>query len=130
MSVSTNAKRNKLMHLEDTVVMYQIYNAETLENLVKTVHALHHRQSLYENLFADQTSAAYEAYSQIHGACHIQHYAVKSMLYLHTIKYKYIEIHNEFILQLHIYAKAVRGLAKGYLFISLVTLLKLQRDYL
>ena len=114
------------MHLENTLVTYGIYNAETLDRLVKTVHTLHSRQSLYENLFAGQTSAAYEAYLQMHGACGIQHYVVNLMLYLHTIKDKYIKIYNEFILQLHIYAKAVRILAKGYLPISLVTLLKLQ----
>ena len=37
-------------------------------------------------LFAGQTSAGYEAFSQMHGACGIQHYAVNSMLYLCTIK--------------------------------------------
>ena len=47
------------------------------------------------------------------------------MLYLRTIKDKYIEIYNEFISQLHIYAKAVRILAKGYLQILLITSLKL-----
>ena len=48
------------------------------------------------------------------------------MLYLRTIKDKYIEIYNEFISQLHIYAKAVRIVAKGYLPISLIRPLKLQ----
>ena len=42
------------------------------------------------------------------------------------IKDKYIEIYNEFNSQLQIYAKAVRILAKGYLPILLITLLKLQ----
>ena len=106
--------------------MYGIYNAETLENLVKTVHALHSRQTLYEGLFAGQTSAAYKAYLQMHGTCGIQHYAVNAMLYLQMIKDKYIKIYNEFILELQVYAKAVRILAKGYLPISLVTPLKLQ----
>ena len=109
------------MHLENMMVMYGIYNAETLEYLVKTVHTLHSRQTLYENLFPDRTSAAYESYSQMHGLCGIQHYAVNLMLYVRTIKYKYKEIYNEFISQLHIYAKAVRILAKGYLPISLIT---------
>ena len=85
MSISTDAQRNKLMYLENTLVMYGIYNAESLEKLVKMVHTLHSRQSLYESLFAGQTSAAYEAYSQMHGAHRIQHYAVNSMLYLCTI---------------------------------------------
>ena len=82
MSISTDAQRNKLTHLENTLVMYRIHNAETLENLVKTVHALHSRQTLYEGLFAGQTSAAYEAYMQMHGTCRIQYYAVNAMLYL------------------------------------------------
>ena len=56
-----------------------------------------------------------------------QHYAISSLLYLCTIKHKYIAIYNEFISQLQIYAKAVRILAKGYLPISLVTPLKLQQ---
>ena len=126
MSVSMNTHRNKLMHLENTLIMYRIYKAETLEKLVKTVHTIHNWQSLHESLFAGQTSAAYEAYSQMHGAHGIQHYAVNSMLYLHTIKDKYIEIYNEFIFLLCIYAKAVRVLAKGYLPVPLVMPLKLK----
>ena len=48
------------------------------------------------------------------------------MLYLRTIKDKYIEIYNEFITLLYIYVKVVRIFAKGYLPILLITLLKLQ----
>ena len=108
MSISMDVQRNKLMHLENTLVMYGIYNAKTLENLVKTVNALHSRQMLYEGLFTRQTSALYEAYLQMHGTCGIQHYAVNSILYLQTMKDKYIDIYNELILQLQIYASAVR----------------------
>ena len=82
MSISTAVQRNKLMDLENTLAMYRIYNAETLENLVNTVHTLHSRQTLYKGVFAGQTSAAYEAYLQMHGAHGIQHYTVNSMLYL------------------------------------------------
>ena len=56
----------------------------------------------------------------------MQHYAINSMLYLRTIKEKYIEVYNSFISQLHIYIKAVSILAKGYLPISLINPLKLQ----
>ena len=115
--------RNKLMHLENTLF---IFNAETLEKLVKTVHALHDHQSRYKSLFASQATVAYESYSQMHGVHGIQHYAVNSMLYLCTIKEKYIEIYNEFISQLCIYAKAIRILAKGYLPLSLITPLRLR----
>ena len=49
------------------------------------------------------------------------------MLYLRTIKDKYIEMYSEFISQLYNYAKAIRILVKGYLPISLITTLKLQK---
>ena len=101
MSSKTDTQRNKLMHLEDILVMYGVYNAETLDELIKTVHTLHSRQSLYESLFTGQVTKAYGYYSQMHGDCGIQHYAFNSMLYLRTIKDKYIEMYNEFISQLH-----------------------------
>ena len=37
-STKTDIQRNKLMHLEDALVMYRVYSAETLEKLIKTVH--------------------------------------------------------------------------------------------
>ena len=100
MSILMDVQRNKLMHLENTLAMYRIYNAETLQKLVKTVQVIHSRQSLIESLFAGQSVAAYKAYSQMHGACSIQHYAINYMLFLSMIKDKYIEIYNEFISQL------------------------------
>ena len=99
---------------------------ETLEKLVKTAHALHSQQSLVENLFAGQMVQAYKLYSQMQNAHGLQHYAMNALLYLYTIKEKYIEVYNEFITQLWIYAKAVRIFAKGYLPISLITPFRLQ----
>ena len=54
MSSKVDIQRNKLMHLEATLVIYGVYNAETLEKLIKTVHTLHNRQSMYESLFTGQ----------------------------------------------------------------------------
>ena len=36
MSITTEAQRNKLMHLENSLIMYGVYNAEILEKLVET----------------------------------------------------------------------------------------------
>ena len=38
MSYKTNIQHNKLMKLDATRLMCGIYNAETLEKLIKTVH--------------------------------------------------------------------------------------------
>ena len=119
-SISTEAQRNKLMHLENSLIMYRVYNVETLEKLVKTAHILDSQQSLVENLFAGQKVAAYVIYSKMQNAQGVQHYVMNVLLYLHTIKEKYIAVYNEFITQLHIYTKAIRILAKGYLPISLI----------
>ena len=62
MSSKVDIQRNKLIHLENTLVMYGVYNAETLEKLIKTVHVLHSRQSMYEKLFAGQITQAYKHY--------------------------------------------------------------------
>ena len=86
MSSKVNIQRNKLIHLENTLVMYGVYNVETLEKLIKSVHTLHSRQSLYEKLFAGNITKAFKYYSQMHGDHGIQHFAINSMLYLRMIK--------------------------------------------
>ena len=121
MPIKTDIQRNKLMHLENTLVMYRVYNVEALERLVKTVHMLHSRQTMYESLFAGKTSRAYEYYLQMHSKQGIQHYVINSVLYLKMIKDKYIEIYHEFLSQLCRNTKAVRILAKGYILILLIT---------
>ena len=32
---------NKIFYLENSMVMYGVYNSDTLEDLIKTVHKLH-----------------------------------------------------------------------------------------
>ena len=45
---------NKLMQLENSMLMYSVYNAETLEELINTVHQIHNTTSSHERLFAGQ----------------------------------------------------------------------------
>ena len=106
--------------------MYGVNNMEMLERLIKTVHVLHSRQTLYENLFAGRRLWHMNIIHKYMENAGIHHYAINSILYLRIIKEKYIEIYNELISQLHIYAKVIRILAKGYLPISLITPLKLK----
>ena len=60
MPSKADTQRNKLMHLENTLVMYRVYSAETLEKLMKTVHMLQSRQSMNESLFAGKITEAYK----------------------------------------------------------------------
>ena len=50
---------NKLMHLENSMVMCGVYNVETLENLINTVHNMHYSTTDIEKLFAEELNAAY-----------------------------------------------------------------------
>ena len=45
---------NKIFHLEDSMVMYGIYNSDTLEDLINAVHRLHNQSTWNETLFAGQ----------------------------------------------------------------------------
>ena len=92
MSSKVDIQRHKLIHSENTLVRYGVYNAETLEKLIKTVHALHSKQSMYEKIFAGWVTKVYEYYSQMHGDCDIQHYVINSMLYLRVMKDIYIKM--------------------------------------
>ena len=100
MSITMDTKRNKLMHLENSLIMYRVYNVETLSKLVKTAQVMHSCQMLVEQLFTGQQVKAYKIYSKMQDACRVQHYVTNSLLYLQTIKAKYIAVYNEFITQL------------------------------
>ena len=54
MDSKTTIQCNKLIQLENSMFMYGIYNAETLEKLINTVHQIHNTTSSHERLFAGQ----------------------------------------------------------------------------
>ena len=45
MEKKTDLQHNKIHHLEDTMIMYGIYNSDTLTELIKTVHKMHNTTS-------------------------------------------------------------------------------------
>ena len=107
---------NKLMKLDNS-----IYNAETLEKLIKTVHEIHNATSSHEKLFAGEHdhSLLRILYTDALG---IQHYATNSLLFLRVIQDKYIALYRE----LCTYISTIEVLAKGYLPNTLITPKKLQ----
>ena len=56
----------------------------------------------------------------------VNHCAINTLLYLRMLKGKYVKMYEEFIIQLHMYAKVIQILSKGYLPISLIPPSKLQ----
>ena len=45
------------MQLENSMLMYGVYNAVMLEKLINTVHHIHNMTSSHERLFAGQQSS-------------------------------------------------------------------------
>ena len=117
--------QHKLIQLENSVLMYGIYNAEILEKLINTVQNIHNTTSSHETLYAGQQSSLTlrSLYANTLG---LQHYSINSSFYLRTVQAKYIALYGELITPLHIYVTSIRILAKGYLPISLISPSKLR----
>ena len=125
MDSKTTIQCNKLMPLEDSIVMYGIYNAETLEQLINTVHHTHSPTPSNEKTVC-RTARHSNTTILTHKCTRHTHYSINSMLYLRTVQDEHVLLYKEFIMQLHIYATAIRILSKGYLPVSLITPSKLK----
>ena len=122
----TDIQCNKLMKLDNTMLMYGIYNVETLEKLINTVQEIHNITSSHEKLIAGEHNPTIFRLLYM-DALGIQQYAFNSLLFLRVIQDKYISLYRELITKLQSYVSATRGLIKGYLPIPLITPSKLQR---
>ena len=62
MERKTDIQCNKIHHLEDTMIMYGIYNSDTLAQLIETVHRMHITTSWRERTFAGKLHQWFELY--------------------------------------------------------------------
>ena len=108
---------NKIFHLEDSMVLHGIYNSDTLETLIDTVHRLHNQSAWNKKLFLVEISNWYHWYLSERG---VNCYAINSMLFLTTARGRYVKKYERFINQLQMHAQVTRVLSKGYLYISLL----------
>ena len=60
------------------MVMYSIYNSDTLVNLINTVHKMHNQTTRNENLFSGKLHQWYNWYSTRDG---INQYAINSIIF-------------------------------------------------
>ena len=105
--------------------MYGIYNAETLEKLIETVHEIHNTTLSRERLFGGKHNLTTFRVLYAH-SFGLQHFSINSLLYLRIIQDKYIALYRELIFQLHTYVLAIRVLVKGYLPNNLIKPAKLE----
>ena len=124
MNNEVNFQCNKLLKLDNIMLMYRIYNAETLEKLINTVQEIHNVTSSHEKLFAGEHNPTIFRLLYMN-ALGIQQYAFNS-LFLRVVQDKYISLYKELITQLKSYVSAIRILTKSYLPATLITPSKLQ----
>ena len=72
-------QHNKIFHLEDSMAIYGVYNSDTLEDLIDTVHKLHNKTTWNEKLFAGQIDNWHRYYLSSTG---LHHYVINLLLFL------------------------------------------------
>ena len=70
------------------MVMYGIYNSDTLEKLISTVHKMHNKTAWNEKLFVGKLNNWYQWYLTKKG---VEHYAIISLFYITTMKENMLE---------------------------------------
>ena len=119
-----NIQRNRIHHLEDSMIMYGVYNSYTLKDLIDTVHRMQNFTTWNEKTFTGKLHDWMELYSRDEG---VRNYAINSILFLTTVREKYVRMYERFIEELKLYSRAIRIILKGYLPISLLPLYKLEK---
>ena len=106
------------------MIMYGKYNLDTPMDLIKTVHQMQNVTTWKEKIFVSEMNKWLKnKLAHIHNEFD---YSMDTMLFLPTIKEKYVRMYKKFIAKLRSYSKAIRILSKGYLPINLITPSKLE----
>ena len=103
----TDVKHNRIHHLEDTMIMCGVYNSDTLTDLIDTVHRMQNFTTWNKKTFTGKLHDWMEIYVQDEGMCN---YSIKSVLFLTTIREKYMKMYERFIEEVKLYSKAIRVL--------------------
>ena len=106
------------------MIMYGVYNSDTLKDLIDAVHRMQNFTTWNEKTFAGRLHDWMELYLQDEG---IHNYAINSILFLTTVREKYVRMYERFLEELKLYSRAIRILSKGYLPISLLPPSKLEK---
>ena len=62
MERKTGLQCNKIHHLEDTIIMYGVYNSDTFTELIDTVHRMNNTTTWKEITFAGRLNQWFELY--------------------------------------------------------------------
>ena len=95
------------------MIMYGKYNSDTLANLINTVYRMHNLTSQKEKLCVGKVNEWLK--QQLTHFNNGHSYSSNTLLFLRTIKEKYVRIYERFINELKSCSQAMCILSKGYL---------------
>ena len=124
MDKKINMQHNRIHHLEDTMIMYGVYNSDTLTDLIDTVHRMQNFTAWNKKTFAEKLHDWLELYTEDE---YVHNYAINSILFLMTVREKYVKMYERFLEELKLYSRAIRVLSEGYQPISLLPPSKLEK---
>ena len=94
MEKKTNIQCNRMHHLEDTMIMYGVYNSDTLTDLIDTVHRMQNFTTWNEKTFTGKLHDWMELYAQDKGICN---YAINFVLFLTPVREKYVKMYENLL---------------------------------
>ena len=80
------------------MIMYGVYNSDTLIDLIDTVHRMQKFTTWNEKTFAGKLHDWIEFYSHDEG---VHNYVINSVLFLTTVREKYVKMYERFIEELN-----------------------------
>ena len=90
MEKKSDLQHNKIHHLEDTMIMYGLYNSDTLTDLIDMVRRMQNFTTWKERTFVGRLHNLLELYFHEEG---MHHYGINSVLYLTMIREKYVKMY-------------------------------------
>ena len=89
------------------MIMYGAYNFNTLKDLIDMEHRMYNSSTWNEKTFSGKFNQLVELYMQQEG---VHHYVINLMLFLMTVREKYVKLYERFIEELKSYSKVIRVL--------------------
>ena len=84
------------------MIMYGVYNSDTLKDLIDTVDRMQNFTTWNEKTFAGKLHDWMELYLQDEGICN---YAINSILFLTAVREKYVRMYERFLEKLKLYSR-------------------------
>ena len=89
------------------------------------MHRMHNTTLWRERTFAGRLNQWLELYLHQEG---LSHYTINSILFLTSIREKYVKMYERFLEELKMYSKVIRILSKGYLPNISTTTIKIRKN--